>query len=368
MIKLKTVKEKTAINCADLIKKYFNNIDYESYMRANKLEQISSFPEFSKSYGPQNFLFDDFTMSPDQMSFRIETLSNYEWFKYVNIISSHINSEGLNGRELKLGVLETNTNKWIGFIRVSSPLINMKPRNDLLRNKRPDLTQMNRHILNGQTIVPAQPFGFNYLGGKLLALICSSHWLRKQFDKKFNTDILMFETTSLYGNSKALSQYDGLKPFIRNKGLTDSKFVPLIQGDLFKQVKETIKNEVGYLCKETASNRKLKIQTKCFQIIKNSLPKNKKVSFLKTLKVAEELNEQKRYYVSNYGFSNYIDIINQKSNQLIKDQNYDKHRLNNLIAWWKTKATKRFENIKSENRLRNEQEVWTENKQIQIIR
>ena len=35
----------------------------------------------------------------------------------------------------------------------------------------------------------------------------------------------MFETTSLYGNSKSASQYDGMKPMLRYKGLTDSDFI-----------------------------------------------------------------------------------------------------------------------------------------------
>jgi len=364
MIYYESMNKTKAITLSNKIKKYFNSVNFEDYMRANKQAQILSLPVFSKSYGPQNDFFDDFTMSPDQMSFRIETLSNNEWFQYVNIISSHINSEQLNGRELKLGVLETNTNKWVGFIRVSSPLINMKPRNILLQNKKPDLTQMNRHILNGNTIVPAQPFGYNYLGGKLLALICTSHWLRKKFDKKYNTDIMMFETTSLYGNSKSVSQYDGLKPFIRNKGLTDSNFAPLIQSDLFKELKTTIKPKV----KETSSNRKLKVQNACFETIKKLLPKDHKVSFLKTLEKAKSINEQKRYYISSYGFSNYVNVINKKTDQLEKDQNYDKHKLKNLIEWWRVKATKRFQKLKTEDRLRTEQEIWLNNENIQIIR
>ena len=49
-------------------------------------------------------------------------------------------------------------------------------------------------------------------------------------------------------------------------------------------------------------------------------------------------------------------------------ENYDKFRLDNIINWWKKKATNRFENLKAENRLRTEIEVWTGEKELDIIR
>ena len=64
----------------------------------------------------------------------------------------------------------------------------------------------------GFVIVPTQPFGFNYLGGKLLAALCCSHEVREKLNKKYDMNLVMFETTSLYGNSKSASQYDGMKP------------------------------------------------------------------------------------------------------------------------------------------------------------
>jgi len=39
-----------------------------------------------------------------------------------------------------------------------------------------------------------------------------------------------------------------------------------------------------------------------------------------------------------------------------------------LIALWKKKATKRYNKLKSEGRLRTELEVWTKGENIDIIR
>ena len=57
--------------------------------------------------------------------------------------------------------------------------------------------------------------------------MCVSHYIREKLNDIFEKDIALFETTSLYGSTTSASQYDGLKPFMRYKGLTDSKFIPV---------------------------------------------------------------------------------------------------------------------------------------------
>ena len=59
-------------------------------------------------------------------------------------------------------------------------------------------------------VIVLTAFGFNYLGGKLLVHLCCSHEVREKLNKKYDMNLVMFETTSLYGNSKS-SQYDGMK-------------------------------------------------------------------------------------------------------------------------------------------------------------
>ena len=119
-----------------------------------------------------------------------------------------------SSKNLKIGVKEKNTNKWVGFIRCALPVINMKPRNVLLGNV-PELATFNKTSIMGFVIVPSQPFGYNYLGGKLLAAICCSHKIREMLNDKYDMNLCLFETTSLYGNSKSSSQYDGMKPYLR---------------------------------------------------------------------------------------------------------------------------------------------------------
>ncbi len=49
-------------------------------------------------------------------------------------------------------------------------------------------------------------------------------------------------------------------------------------------------------------------------------------------------------------------------------ENYEKHHLANIIEWWRKKAMNRFDTLNTEGRIRNEQEVWTSGKVLDIIR
>jgi hypothetical protein len=324
--------------------------------------------------GPEDDLFSDFTMHPNDMDFELVELPQDTWDIYLNMISSHSNMTSIPGRCFRLAVLEKNTKKWVGFIRLGSPVINMKPRNELLEGVFTQTPQsaksFNNTTVMGFVIVPSQPFGFNYLGGKLLASICCSHWVREQLNKKYDMNTCMFETTSLYGSSKASSQYDGMKPYLRFKGLTDSDFLPMMHGKPYEDLKTYVESIVGEIVPPEASSRKLKISNKIISMTKVALKGEPELEkFMNTINNALSLTEKKRYYVSNYGFSNFADVVMGRTDKLIPDkENYDKFHLENIIDWWKKKASNRFETLTQEKRIRTEIEVWTGDKELDIIR
>ena len=72
-------------------------------------------------------------------------------------------------------------------------------------------------MANGQTIMGTQPFSRTFNGGKLLALLCMSNQVAKDWETRFGDKLVTVETTSLYGE-KDSTQYDGLKPFWINLG------------------------------------------------------------------------------------------------------------------------------------------------------
>lgn len=332
-------------------------------------------------FSDNDYVFDNFDMSPEDMNFKIHSIDTMEQGKekYHLLFSNLLELTGSNqiersipGRKLRWLIEETNTGKYVGMIRMGSPTTYSKPRNDLL-GEVVDLKSLNHRMVMGFNIVPTQPFGYNYLGGKLLSLLCCSHEMKRQFDEKYDTDLAFFETTSLYGSSKSSSQYDGLKPYIKYIGLSVSDLVPLIQGELYDELCDyfKVRNNNKHLVPLTASSRKRKMQTKWVSEIKKSLKEfpDEKEDFMKTIEYAKNLTERKRTFSCNYGFMNSKEVITGKEDKLIPNpENYHKFELNNLIEYWRKKATKRYEKLKKEGRLRTEIETWTSQKSIDMIR
>ena len=359
-----------ALYCAGIFNDYFGQFDkIDQYMRDQKLAQLDDTVSASlPGMGPEQDIFNDFTMSPEDMNFEVyEPADGQHYVTLLNMTSSHTNMASIPGKELKLLVKETNTGKIVGFIRFGSPVINSAPRNQVL-GQVPDLKQFNKTSIMGFTIVPTQPFGYNYLGGKLLAAICCSHHVREMLNKKYNMNLCMFETTSLYGSSKSSSQYDGMKPYLRFKGVTDSKFVPLMHGQPYRDLNNYVEDRVGLLVPVGASSRKLKMTTAVIGLLKRSLEGDDLTKFKKTIEGALALTERKRFYVSNYGIENYIDIVNGKTDTIKRAENWDRFELDNVVAWWKKHATKRFNNLTLDGRLRTKLEIWSKESQIDIIR
>ena len=372
------LSESDAVWAADEFVKYFSQMgNIEDYLRFVKKEVIKS----TSSLAPLHDEFFNEDIHPQEMEFDIkfvgarfqQSMPQEHYGNLLRAVSSHNNESNIPGRELRWMIFEKKTQTCLGFIRFGSPTINSKPRNIWL-GQSPNLSIFNRHAAMGFVIVPSQPFGYNYLGGKLLALLCCSHYARETLNKVFEKDIALFETTSLYGSTTDASQYDGLKPFMRYKGLTESKFLPLLHDEAFHRLHDrfTVWNNNQPLTDKKASSKKMKRQTKMISITRNSLKEygmdEKLEQFNSVITTALSLTQKKRTYFCEYGYSNVKEVILGEQEELVRGPNWDKFYLENIIAWWKKKSTKRYEKLKAEGRFRNKVELWTDDDDIQIIR
>ena len=158
---------------------------------------------------------------------------------------------------------------------------------------------------------------------------------------------------------------------MRYKGLTESKFLPLLHDEAFHTLHDrfTLLNNNTPLTDNKASSKKMKRQTKMISIIRNSLQNKEKLAeFNKVINTAFDLTQKKRFYICDYGYSNVREVILGDQEKLVRGANWDKFYLENIISWWKKKATKRYEKLKEEGRFRTKVELWTDNNDIQIIR
>ena len=92
---------------------------------------MEDMPTPSFIYGPEDEMFQDFTMHPEDMQFVCREMPNDLYDNYLEIVTSHAIEKSVPGKNLKWVVYEVNTNI-VGFIRFESPTINSKPRNDFL--------------------------------------------------------------------------------------------------------------------------------------------------------------------------------------------------------------------------------------------
>ena len=387
-------KEDTLYAADEFIQYYtqFNSIlEYQLKVKEDRVgnsvqdEQTGMLPFCT----PYDDFFQEWDMPPSEMEFSFlvsqqEGFSDKTFSEKLDVVSSHGNMKNIPGRRFRIIVKENKTNTIVGFVHLSSPVISIRPRHDWMGGI-PRLENVNRHSIMGSVIVPTQPFGFNYLGGKLLCLICTSHWVREELNKKYpGSEMCLFETTSLYGTTKGMSMYDGLKPFLRHAGDTVSDFPPPVHDQVFNRMDHWFKDRNGgdYLVpmitptknnpKSPTTSRKHRTENKMKALVKKMLKHYKMTDKLKEFDDAilhgKSLTERKRYYYSTYGYSNVADVILRGADPIINQQNWDKHHLENIIEWWKKKAQKRYDTLVEQGGVRRELEIHGTGMDIDIIR
>ena len=138
-----------------------------------------------------------------------------EKWNTLRTFSSTMKNNSNIGRNLFYTVLDEVTGKFLGVICISSDFLDLTPRDKFIGWPKDIKTTGNmiNHTAIGSTIVPLQPLGFNYMGGKLLALLCLSDTVQEDWRRQYGDVLAGVTTTSLYGNTKSngLSQYDGLE-------------------------------------------------------------------------------------------------------------------------------------------------------------
>ena len=134
-----------ALYASSIFEDYFSKFGrIDDYLRRVKIERMSNYPVGLLGMGPQDDMFDDFSMNPNDMDFKVEKVPTDVFVSYLEITTSHAVEESIPGKSIKWLVKEKNTNKIVGFIRFGSPTINSKPRNIFLGKP---LDTMNKEVM-----------------------------------------------------------------------------------------------------------------------------------------------------------------------------------------------------------------------------
>jgi hypothetical protein len=109
--------------------------------------------------------------------------------------------------------------KLLGLISFQSPSLALSVRDEHIGWTDEQRTKYRENIVNLHVCVSTQPFGHNFLGGKMLAMMSLD--LVRHWERKYRTKIVGIETTSLHGSQ---SQYQSIK-WWKHLGTTEGKIL-----------------------------------------------------------------------------------------------------------------------------------------------
>ncbi len=116
------------------------------------------------------------------------------------------------GRFIKLLISDGNENnpRYLGVVSISSDVITITDRDNYIGWTPENKLEHKKlvHSAIGSCIMSTQPFGYNFLGGKLVAALVTSSATRKIWKDLYGQTLVGITTTSLYGS---YSMYNSLK-------------------------------------------------------------------------------------------------------------------------------------------------------------
>jgi hypothetical protein len=237
-------EDKDTARISELVKNdlnQFNHMTVEEYTLWQKWEQINRvYPSTTSLFGDSEPVNKEQAMAIQRVKSKIwvpETPESYQalepelvytheetenwnplandWTTMRHFIHTQMHA-GVIGRAMNFLVRDKVTGGYLGVITISGDFLDMTARDEKIGWTREQRTAEQRiqYTAIGSTIVPTQPLGFNYVGGKLLALLCLSDTVANKWEELYGKKLIGLSTTSLYGKNKrghGMSQYDNLK-------------------------------------------------------------------------------------------------------------------------------------------------------------
>lgn len=255
------------------------------------------------------------------------------------------------GRFLKFLITDGNEDnpKYLGAVSVSSDVITIQDRDVYLgwtpKNKLEDGKLVHSSI--GSCIMSTQPFGYNFLGGKLIACLVTSSAVRDVWKKLYGQTLVGMTTTSLYGS---YSMYNSLKWW--HKCGTSAGKIPIKPNDTVYQAwHDWIKEN-----KSAEYNKKMTQKDDVSGPVTGA--KQRVLSM-----IFQELKLRTQDYVHGYERGVYYSSFYENTKEFLKNEITEDQLVmkklyvddtDAIINWWKAKAKDRYLKLKAENNLKSE--------------
>jgi hypothetical protein len=262
------------------------------------------------------------------------------------------------GRNVKCYVKDRKTGKILGQICLGSDITSLGVRDNYIGWQKEDKFKNGK--LNcttiATTIVSTQPFGYNFLGGKLIAALATSPEVRDYWKKKYDNPLVGVGTTSLYG---VHSQYNGIPHF---KTLGESK------GKISTKPDDKVYNPWHQWLKENRAEwYKMHIMDERERNGANmGYDRNGPVSGIKQKiiqAIFKELGIKGNAYDHGFQRGVYFAQMYENGNEFLQSKIEEKDLVlkkkfadgnEYTVKWWKDKAIKRYTTLYNDGRIKPE--------------
>ena len=253
------------------------------------------------------------------------------------------------GRYLKFLIVDKNKPEmpYLGVLAVSSDVITITDRDKYIGwntdNKIKDRKLV--HSAIGSSIISTQPFGYNFLGGKLAAAMIVSNGVQNLWKKLYGQTLVGMTTTSLYGS---YSMYNSLK-WWHKCGSSAGKVAIKPDGDIYKLwhnwVKENDVEKYNKVMtqKEGISGPVTAAKSRVINMIFNACD----------IKQSHYMHGYERGVYYSCFYENSKEFLQNKitDEQLIMKDLF-KRDMNGILDWWRPKAIERYKKLKSDGNLK----------------
>ena len=262
------------------------------------------------------------------------------------------------GRNVKCYVKDRTSGKILGQICLGSDITSLGVRDEYIGWQKEDKFKNGK--LNcttiATTIVSTQPFGYNFLGGKLIAALATSPEVRDYWQKKYNNPLVGVGTTSLYGIH---SQYNGIPHFKtlgESKGKISTKPDDKVYDPWHQWLKE---NKKEWYEQHITRERERNGESMGYE-------KNGPVSGIKQKiiqAIFKELGIKGNAYDHGFQRGVYFAQMYENGNEFLCSKIEEKDLVlkekfakgnEYTVKWWKDKAIKRYEKLFEEGKIKPE--------------
>jgi len=263
----------------------------------------------------------------------------------LRVFTSTFNFDQNPGRFVKFLVRDKVTQKYLGVVSLGSDVISIGCRDEWIGwDKDVKLGGKLNNSAIGTCIVATQPFGYNFLGGKLAAALLTTNSVAKIWEDAYDDVLVGLTTTSLYGSA---SMYNSI-PFWKKLGKSKGAIALKPDDDVYEEwhtwVKENLSNEYHEKIKSKSGDSGPPTGIK--QQILNIIFREVGVSQSKY----KHGFERGVYYAVRYENAREFLRGEIQKEDLIPLKKLDKD-VDAVLDWWRPKAISRYERLYDEGRL-----------------